>query len=369
MTNEKKHSERNYGIDLLRLIAMIFVVILHTLGSGGLLDNPLLGTFKYNTAWFMETFAYCAVDILILITGYISYRKTPRKNILNNYLNLWVQVFFYLVVITLLFQVFQPGLITRKAYVNMMFPVLTNQYWYFTTYTGLVVLIPVLDEALRRLSNKNLKVLFILLILLFAVYGVMRDSYGLNGGYSVIWFVILYFLGGIIKKCDLFKKINNKKILLIMIGLFVLSFLYIIINKDLIIADVYITNIFAVNYTSPTILLISIGYLCIFSRLKFNSKINKFIAFFAPTTFAIYLLNSNHILGAFLLENRFLAIWQDKTIIMVIKVIAFSLIFSLIAMLIDKVRIKIFNKLNVKKYTKIISEKISEFCIKISSYI
>jgi peptidoglycan/LPS O-acetylase OafA/YrhL len=34
-----KRKEYNYGIDLLRLIAMFMIVILHVLGKGGVLNN------------------------------------------------------------------------------------------------------------------------------------------------------------------------------------------------------------------------------------------------------------------------------------------------------------------------------------------
>ena len=51
---------RNYGIDLLRLVAMFMVVILHVLGQGGVL-SATTGD-KHHIAWFLETAAYCAVD-------------------------------------------------------------------------------------------------------------------------------------------------------------------------------------------------------------------------------------------------------------------------------------------------------------------
>ena len=34
--------ERNYGIDLLRIVSMMMVVLLHVLGQGGILDLSLI---------------------------------------------------------------------------------------------------------------------------------------------------------------------------------------------------------------------------------------------------------------------------------------------------------------------------------------
>lgn len=45
--------ERNYGIDLLRLVLMYMVCILHTLGQGGVLNacNPSGGDIKFSGYW------------------------------------------------------------------------------------------------------------------------------------------------------------------------------------------------------------------------------------------------------------------------------------------------------------------------------
>ena len=57
-------NQRNYGVVLLRILAMLFVVVLHTLGHGGVLANAPAGTMQYSTSWALEIIAYPAVDIL-----------------------------------------------------------------------------------------------------------------------------------------------------------------------------------------------------------------------------------------------------------------------------------------------------------------
>lgn len=58
--NENK---RNYGIDILRIIAMTYVVILHCLGHGGgiMFSSTVLRDYKISR--FLEIFVYSAVDI------------------------------------------------------------------------------------------------------------------------------------------------------------------------------------------------------------------------------------------------------------------------------------------------------------------
>ena len=63
--------KRNYGIDLLRMILMLMVVILHVLGHGGVLDATTPLSAKYCVSWLIESFAYCAVNCYALISGYV----------------------------------------------------------------------------------------------------------------------------------------------------------------------------------------------------------------------------------------------------------------------------------------------------------
>ena len=55
--NSSKENRRNYGIDLLRILSMINIIILHINACGGQLklntENP-----KYKPIWRLETICY-----------------------------------------------------------------------------------------------------------------------------------------------------------------------------------------------------------------------------------------------------------------------------------------------------------------------
>ena len=46
--------ERNYGIDLLRIVSMLMVVILHVLGQGGVLKSSEPLSVGYSVAWLLD---------------------------------------------------------------------------------------------------------------------------------------------------------------------------------------------------------------------------------------------------------------------------------------------------------------------------
>ena len=76
---------RSSNIELLRIIAMIFVVVLHYLGKSGTLLPWGSNYFTVNTwfAWGIEAFALVAVNVYVLIGGYflITGKKIDFKSI------------------------------------------------------------------------------------------------------------------------------------------------------------------------------------------------------------------------------------------------------------------------------------------------
>ena len=52
---------RNYGIDFLRMISMIMIVMLHTLGHGGILRSVSFLSVHYQIAWLLKVIAFGAV--------------------------------------------------------------------------------------------------------------------------------------------------------------------------------------------------------------------------------------------------------------------------------------------------------------------
>lgn len=71
-------NERNYGLDLLRIVLMYMVCILHTLACGGVLAACTEGTMPYKVFWLLEFLSYCAVDAFALLSGYTATDKMRK---------------------------------------------------------------------------------------------------------------------------------------------------------------------------------------------------------------------------------------------------------------------------------------------------
>lgn len=71
--------ERNYGIDLLRICLMIFIVIGHLFVHTGIRTNIEFMSDKWLFTWALQTITVCAVDCFIIITGY--YMSSEKYNL------------------------------------------------------------------------------------------------------------------------------------------------------------------------------------------------------------------------------------------------------------------------------------------------
>lgn len=339
---------RNYGIDLLRIVSMFFVVILHCLGQGGILNSLEINSIQYKFAWFIEICAYCAVNIFALISGYVSYTDKEKEIKYSNYINIWLQIVFYGLIVTILFDIINPTLVSNKDYLIVLLPFANSLYWYFSAYTGLFAIIPFLNNGIRSCSTKTMKRMFILIIILFSIINIITNNLALNGGYSFVWLVLLYILGATIKKCNIGKNLKNYKCIIAIVCLCFITYLYKIYGLEESIFNLRINKNLLVSYTSPTILGVAILYLIIFSKIKFNSFLKKIIKFAAPSAFTVYILNNHRLIWDYVMKNLFINITDQSIIKIFIFITVFSSLFVIFSILIDKIRILLFKKIHIK---------------------
>ena len=150
----------------------------------------------------------CAVNAYALITGYFG--VVERKTRYTNLILLWLRAFWYGALITLFFLISMPETIGFRHYIYVAFPVSSRAYWYLTAYFMLYLFKPILNSALRVINQKNILVLLILLILVICIPAMLnRDCFVMTKGFSPWWLMIMYLVGGYIRKYELLPKIKT----------------------------------------------------------------------------------------------------------------------------------------------------------------
>ena len=118
--------KRNYGIDLLRMVAMVFVILLHLTGVGGICANAALFSPQFFLAQFIRMATFCAVTCYALISGFVGWNRTPK---LSSLLRLWVKVMAFCVLITVLAQLRAPETVGLGDLWKAFTPVKEAKYW------------------------------------------------------------------------------------------------------------------------------------------------------------------------------------------------------------------------------------------------
>ena len=352
--------ERNYGIDLLRLVSMLYVVLLHTLGQGGVLEGAANGSASYRTAWFLEIWAYCAVDIFALISGYVGYTEEPKRFRYSSCLLLWLQVVFYNAAVTAFMLYYRPEAVPKGQLLKCFFPVFTGQYWYLTAYAALALCIPLLNHMLRGVDRKTTVLLFWVFFLVFSVTETYAKLFEFKKGYSAAWVILLYVMGGMLKKAGMLEKI---RIYLAVPGIIVLAgaaLLWKLSGKGFMILDVKAGADWLVCYTSPTVLGAAILHLALFEKLRLREGQRKLIRFLAPGAFAVYILNCQYFVWRLVMKERFAALSEASPLRIAVVSVGFSLLFVFASVMLDAGRRGLFRLLRIPW----LAEKAEEQCRK-----
>ena len=358
--------KRNAGIDLLRVLSMFMVVVLHVSGY-----QNYSGTLQqFSLSWYLMSVLDCLIIVAVncfgLITGYVN---SGKKYNLKNIINLWLQVVCICVLSTVAFYFIHPSTVTVKDIIYSFLPVYSKQYWYFSAYFLLFFFIPLLNIILRE-TNK--KLLFAVLGMIGVLTGCLAsltktDIFVLGSGYSTIWLMYLYLLGGAIKKHGLCIRIKGKPIkpYWYLLGFFCVSllnfaFAYIRIKLERNYAEAFIGNYnFILNTLSAVCLLL------FFANLKVKS--NKFISILGITSFGVYLIHEQHFIKQEFICGKFTFLQTLNPFVAILTIIGISIAIYVICTVIEYLRQLLFKLLRIPKFTAWIQEKIENLYHKIGS--
>lgn len=335
---------RNYGIELLRVLSMLMIVCHHILLHGGLLDFATPFSLKYWLVWLFEIFCIGAVNIYALISGFVGYCNSPKPKKL---FNLWLKIVFYSIWITLLIFILFPGAVTWQSIINIILPISTNQYWYLSAYFGLFLLMPVLNIAIQQLPQNVLRnslvSIFILMCLIQTV--IRKDPYGLGNGYSMIWLAILYLAGGYTSK---YVKIRSSKkcIMCFVITLFLtfISKIFLEYGTLYIFGTAKGGNLL-ISYLSPTVI---IAALCILlSAANWNLPLwcIKYIKFFSYSSIAVYIIHENNFIRAFVIKDQMTFLLDLNPVVMLLSIVIICVTIYLVCTFIDHIGKALFSGL------------------------
>lgn len=191
--------ERNVNFEILRVVAMLMVLLLHAFNFGGLLALPReqLGGTAYYATWYLEALCYGSVNVFVLITGYFMVGSRFRLSRMGR---VWLQTFFYSAGIGVL-----AWLLLKTPFEQLwLVPATNGVYWYVTSYLLLCLFSPFLNRLIRVMDRRAHLTLVLMLVAAFVLVPTLAGAYSakdyrLENGYSVGWFITLYFVAAYVR--------------------------------------------------------------------------------------------------------------------------------------------------------------------------
>lgn len=322
---------RQSNIELLRLLAMVMVLGLHTFFAPEVITFETL-TPHFVIDWFKESACISAVNLFVLISGYFGIRWK-----LKGFLSVVFQLmFFYILCMAISVAVGHEhmGIISMARQMGWGW---LSGWWFASVYIGLYIMAPVLNAFVEKVTKRQL---FYLLVA-FYVYQTVLPSW-FNSGYSIISFMGLYLIGRLLSTIDwsAYKWFKSSKMLAVSGGVTVLFaaevLLYAILRHHG--GTAIQGSIFGMSYNNPLVILQSITFFVFFLTLRFT---NKTVNWFASSALSIYLL---HLYPGWKQEFYALgkSLYQYDLFTHYALQLGLIMTIMLVAVLIDKVRIKCF---------------------------
>ena len=350
--------ERNYGIDLLRIVSMIMVLILHILGRGAVLDNYTTKGINNDIAWFLEIACYCAVNIFGIISGYVGYKsKHKYANIL--YLN--IQITFLLLISITIFKVRYPSEVTIDDFKKASMPFAYYVIWYYRAYFCMFFFIPFMNMAIDKMTRNQGRLLIATIFIIFTFIPTFfnQDTYTTSYGYSALWLMMLYLTGAYFSKFGIEKNYKWWVLLLVYLGCVTLTFGWMKFPYELYFMKTLI------NYTSPTVYVCGITMVLMFAKMKLHKPTIFGVKFFAPLAFSVYVIHVSPYFWQKFMSYRFWKYGKLNPFAFPFAVIGTAILLFICFALIDAVRHYLFKLCRVKKFCNFIEKKIRCLCSKI----
>ncbi len=339
------NSERNYGLDLVRIFSMFGIIGLHITYNGGMLKVFEIQSFSYYVLLFFTTIFYTSVNTFAMLSGFLYVKKENVKY--KNLVDLLVTVVFYCVVITVIFYAFNLYDVRNggiKLLIGALCPPLKGRYWYITSYILLFLMIPYINRLIKNISQNELKKLLLILFILLSVVptlGLLKDFFAIKEGYSPFWLIYCYMIGAYIR---LFPVKNEKRAVAVFLGcIFVatsLNFALKWVGMEYL--DRVVLSELFIGYISPFIVVAAASLIIIFKNISIKNVMGKkLVKLFASATFAVYIIHGHILIYDYVLKDLFLL--MDYNIVEILLILAGSILaIYLLCSIIEVFRMKLF---------------------------
>lgn len=289
---------RQSGIELLKIIAMIGIVLSHAMPCRERMflepsftnfiniNSPTHSLQKFIIILFRDLGQISNIIFVISSAWFLTKSTKVKKEKVSNMI---LTTFFVSLSALVIFFVLGVS-VSKSQIIRLLFPVSFNIYWFIQCYLLMYIIHPLLNKIIDNINQKShLQYSIIFIILNVIINFVFRDLYynTLLVGFIGIYFITAYF------KKYMSNIIRNKKFIVITFLFGIIGWIGVngIINIMGLRYGIFYNKMQYFNHIlNPFYLLIAFSLFFMFKQFNFK---NKFVNYISSLTLLIYLLHAN----------------------------------------------------------------------------
>ena len=275
--------KRLYAYDVVRVVAMIFVVAVHSLSVVDASTNTGFLFFATGQAMF-----FTANALFFMMSGKFNVRECKTDQDLKRYyvkkirnIMLPILILFFIRTLYDMFPNYGSILHFGKEYVKNSLGIYAEiEYWFVFTLVGFLLVAPFLAPSFLNMSKFAQKI-FLAIGLVYNLFVLFSSNFDFpfSWGYLFSGFAFAFFIGTFIDKLFTTKK---QVMLMLIVAL---------VSLAITVWFAWNGKIKGVHDISPFYTLIAIGIYLLILYLFNNSKPSKIISFMAEHSFSVYLVH------------------------------------------------------------------------------
>ena len=292
---------RQANIELLRVLAMLSIICMHFLGVGGVMTASTGVWFVVTSTFY--SFAIAATSTYVLIGGYFLCTSKFRT---GRFFRLLLEFFTYTFGIYLLF-----GLLIlwkngdnlfswHEFYTFYLLPIVHEENWFVTCYILMMLFAPFYNVLLRHLNRHQHLLLIVLTVSLFSGVPTLvwhaAGQFLQSGGYSFVWFSVLYFTAAYFRLYGLPEKWSAWKLALGYVAASLVTALLVNLEhlRPGVLTEEKNGYYYFFNYNFFTVFAASVAMFLLFHHVTIRSeKAGQVINKLAGYSFAVFLLHTH----------------------------------------------------------------------------
>lgn len=303
--------QRFAGLDIIRSIAILFVIIIHSIAILGTMDKLTL-SYSWELNVLIRYTALSCVPLFLLLSGYLQCGKKLERKFYTSLIPI-ILSYVAISIMDIAVQKYYLGIdISLSQSIRGLFDFTANSYaWYVEMFIGLFLLIPFLNIIWNNLKTNRQRLLLIAVLLLltslpsffksFIVMGTKLDI--IPDYWEAIYPVTYYFIGAYIKlikpKLNVFANIG-----LLIVSVAIPSYMCWIFTKQTGEYAWYVCNSYACITTGFTAVCIFL----LFYSIKGNPFTSAILKEISVCSFEMYLFSN--IVDKIVYKNLDIPMWR-----------------------------------------------------------